>query len=245
MKKLIVGNWKMNPGTVEEARNIFSKIRRSDLGENTTVILCPPSTFIHLGLSDKSNYQIGAQNVNENEKGSFTGEISASMLKDLGVTYCIVGHSERRKMGESSEQVSKKAERLIDCDITPIICVGENERDQESAYLSKISEQIKASIPNIESKKSTHFIIAYEPIWAIGAPEPMKTNDIYETTIFIRKVLSDIFGREKAIKIPVLYGGAVNKTNAKQIVDEAKVDGFIIGRESLDASNFIDLIKSI
>ena len=245
MKKLIVGNWKMNPNTVEEAKNIISKVRRSDLGNNATTILCPPSIFIHLGASDKSNYCLGAQNVNENEKGSFTGEISASMLKDLGVTYCIVGHSERRKMGENSELISKKAQRLIDCDITPIICVGEGERDPDSVYLNKISDQIKASIPSIESNKQTHFIIAYEPIWAIGAPEPMNISDIHETTIFIRKVLSDIFGREKAIKIPVLYGGAVNKTNAKQIIDESKVDGFIIGRESLNPSDFIELVKSI
>jgi triosephosphate isomerase len=148
-------------------------------------------------------------------------------------------------MGETDDLISKKANILLSNDIKPIICVGEKERDSDSTHLGFISQQISKSLFLIDTRHISSIIIAYEPIWAVGAPEPMKTTEICETTIFIKKILSDLMGQEKAIKIPILYGGAVNKINAKEIIKEGKVDGLLIGRESVDANNFIELIKSI
>jgi triosephosphate isomerase len=245
--KLIIGNWKTNPVTLDEARRLLRSIRRtaSDL-KSTKVVVCPPFTYIPTALSArKSDVIVGAQNVFFENQGSFTGEIGPLMLKNIGVEYVIVGHSERRKMGETDEDVSKKVKALLDEDMKPVVCVGEAEHDQAGHYLDILKNQIKNSLAKIQKKYARNLIIAYEPIWAIGAKESMDPKIIHEMSIFIKKVLSDMFGHDEAISTPILYGGSVNFRNATDIISLGKVDGLLVGRESVNAPGFTELLKTV
>lgn len=246
-RKIIVGNWKMNPTTMEEAVNIFKKIKNTALKlASTHVIVCPPFPYISRFASVKGKpvVAVGAQNVFFEERGAFTGEVSAVMLRDLGVTHVIVGHSERRAEGESDEIVAKKVGAVLDAGIHPIICVGEKERDIHGLYLDVLKAQIKNSLSKVPKKLVNQLIIAYEPVWAIGAKEPMEPAIIEEMSIFIRKVISDIFGQENALKTTVLYGGSINFRNAPDIISRGKVDGLLVGRESVNIPGFVELLKA-
>ncbi len=248
-RKIIIGNWKMHPGTAEEAKRVFKNIKRTALNlKNSYIVVCPPSVYIPLLISrEKGNPPVGkgAQNVFFEEQGAYTGEIGPGMLKDLGVTHCIVGHSERRKMGETDEIISKKVQAVLEVGIHPILCVGENVRDSQGTYLDELKAQIKNSLSKVPKKFASQLIIAYEPVWAIGAPEPMDPASIYETSIFIRKILADMYGHDNALATSVLYGGSVNFRNAADILTKGEVDGLLVGRESVNAPGFTELLKAI
>ena len=213
IKKLIVGNWKMNPVSIEKAKRIYRSINNiSKKLSHTNVVICPPFVYLKtfLGKNSKSSIQIGAQDVFAEEEGAFTGEISPLMLKDIGVSYVIVGHSERRNKGETDEIISKKVQIVLDSAMSPILCIGEKERDAGGNYLHFIKNQIKSSLNKVSKRNINKLIIAYEPLWAIGAKEAMNPSDIHEMSLFIKKVLADIYGHNEAVSTQVLYGGAVN-----------------------------------
>ncbi len=167
------------------------------------------------------------------------------MLKDIGVTHIIVGHSERRAGGETDEIVAKKTQAVLEIGIHPIVCVGEKERDAHGLYLETLKDQIKNSLANAPKKLINQLIIAYEPIWAIGAKEAMDPSIVHEMSLFIKKVLSDIYGHDNAINTPILYGGSVNFRNASDIIEKGQVDGLLIGRESVNIPGFIELLKAV
>ena len=245
--KIIIGNWKVNPITLAEARRLLRSIRRTaqDL-KSTKVVICPPFVYIPSALSArKSEVIVGSQDVYFENQGSFTGEISPLMLKDLGVEYVIVGHSERRKMGETDEDVAKKVRLLLEDNIKPVVCVGEAEHDQAGLYLDTLKNQIKNSLAKVQKKYARNLIIAYEPIWAIGAKESMDPKIIHEMSLFIKKVLSDMFGHDEALSTPVLYGGSVNFRNAGDIISRGEVDGLLVGRESVNGPGFTELLKAV
>lgn len=244
-KKIIVGNWKMNPTTLDEAKRLFKTIKRTAIKlPKVDVVMCPPFVYIPAMLRGNvdASVSIGAQNTNSEPHGSFTGEVSSPMLKDLGITHVIVGHSERRSMGETDEMISKKVQSLLDADIRPILCFGEKLREDSGVHLDFLKEQIKNSLNKVSKKNIDKLIVAYEPVWAIGAKEAMSPENIYEMTIFIRKVLSDIYGQDMAISTPVLYGGSVNFRNALDIFVKGKVDGLLVGRESVNSVGFVELL---
>ena len=245
--KLIIGNWKTNPMTLDEAKRILRSIRRIvPTLKSTDVVVCPPSIYIPAALSSrKSEIAVGSQNVFFENQGSFTGEIGPFMLKNMGVEYVIVGHSERRKMGETDEIVSRKIRSLLEAEIRPILCVGEAEHDHGGLYLDILKAQIKNSLAKVQKKYAKNIIIAYEPIWAIGAKESMDPKIIHEMSIFIKKVLSDMFGHDEALSTPILYGGSVNFRNANDIISLGKVDGLLVGRESVNAPGFVELLKAV
>lgn len=248
-RKIIVGNWKMNPTSLDEAQNIFKKIKRTAaLLRSTQVIVCPPFPFIGKFAPMKGktrNFGIGAQDVFYEEQGAFTGNVSAPMLRDLGLTHVIVGHSERRQAGETDEVVSKKARAALEIGLHPIICVGETTRDPQSMYLETLKNQIKNSLAGIPRKLMNQIVVAYEPVWAIGAKEAMDPATIEEMTIFVKKVISDESDHESAISTPVLYGGAINFRNAPDIMVRGKVDGLLVGRESVNTPGFVELLKAV
>ncbi len=251
-RKIIVGNWKMNPTSLAEAQNIFKKIKSTASRLNSThVIVCPPSIFISKFVPAKSASRakpaiaVGAQDVFYEQQGAFTGEVSALMLKDLGLTHVIVGHSERRAAGETDEDVSKKALAAVEAGIHPIICVGENVRDTQSLYLETLKNQIKNSLSKIPKKLLGQIIVAYEPVWAIGAKEAMDPGTIEEMSIFVKKVISDISDHASGISTPVLYGGSINFRNAPDIMLRGKVDGLLVGRESVNVPGFVELLKAV
>jgi triosephosphate isomerase len=245
-KRIIVGNWKMNPVTLEDAKKLLKSVKKvSDKLKSVTVVACPPFVYISALTKSKkvSTVAIGAQDSYFEAQGSYTGEVSPLMLKDLGVTYAIVGHSERRSKGETDESISKKVNILLEMGINTILCVGEKERSENGAHLDFLKEQIKNSLNKVSKKNISKLIVAYEPVWAIGAKEAMSAENIYEMTIFVRKVLSDIYGHDQAISTPVLYGGSVNFRNTLDIFVKGQVDGLLVGRESVNSDGFAELLK--
>lgn len=248
-KILIVGNWKMNPDTLEEAKSLSQKTRKmADQLLNTDVVVCPPFVFISdcSPRNVESNFYMGAQNVSlYKEDRAHTGEVNVSMLNDLNIKYVIVGHSERRAMGETDEDVAEKVSLVSEVGIHSIICIGEKVRDENGQYLDLIKQQITTSLSKLSLKNAKNVIIAYEPIWAIGATEAMKPEQICEMAIFVRKTFSDVFGQNAAMKVKVLYGGSVNAENARDIITIGSVDGLLVGRQSVDAGGFGELLKSI
>lgn len=248
-KKLIIGNWKMNPNTLEQAVDIANKVRlmTADLRKTETVI-APPFVFIGACKPKDvvNNFYMGAQSVSRDVEGAHTGEVSAKMLKEFGVSYVVVGHSEERERGVTDEIVSKKIMMVLDAGMMPVVCVGEKSRDQESGvHYDFLREQIKNTFANVPKKYAKDIVITYEPIWAIGATEPMVPDQIFETTIFIRKIFSDLFDPKTAKKVPVLYGGSVNYQNAPGIMTVGKVDGLLVGRESVNITGFLELLKVV
>ncbi|MEI8327822.1 MAG: triose-phosphate isomerase [Candidatus Taylorbacteria bacterium] len=248
-KKLIVGNWKMNPGTLNEARKIARNVRRAALTlVHTEAIICPPSVFLVPLIPRKKarHFSVGAQSAYFAESGAYTGLISTAMLRDVGVEYVIVGHSEERQRGDTDEMVSKKVRAVIEAGMTPIVCVGESSRDDVGAtHFGALREQIRNSFENVPKKAAGNIVLAYEPVWAIGAKDSMVPEQIYEMSLFVKKVFSDVFSQESAVKISVLYGGAVNSRNAADIVSIGKVDGLLVGRESLNTVSFVELLKAV
>ncbi len=248
MKKIVIGNWKMNPTSYSEALKIFNSIKRFSYKLNKIdVVICPPSVYVHSFIKKNKDkiIAIGSQNVFYEEQGSYTGELSVKMLRDIGVTHIIVGHSERRSNGETDDDISKKIQITLANDIRPILCIGEKERDSSGNYLNFIKDQIKNSLSKTNKKFINKLIIAYEPIWAIGAKEAMSPSDILEMSLFIKKVISDIYGQGEIDNIPILYGGSVNFKNASDIIIQGQVNGLLVGRESVNSIGFIELLKAI
>lgn len=247
-RKIIIGNWKMNPTTLPEAQGIFKKVKNTASKLTSTyVVMCPPFVYISKFVSAKSKLPvgIGAQNTSSETQGSFTGEISPSMLKDLGVSHVIVGHSERRASGETDEMISKKVVAVLDAGMHPIVCVGESVHDAQGLYLDILKDQIRNSLSKVQRKLASQLIVAYEPVWTIGAKEAMDPAMIEEMMIFVRKVLADLFGQENAVRTPILYGGSTNFRNAPDIITRGKVDGLLVGRESVNTPGFVELLKAV
>ncbi len=247
-KKLVVGNWKMNPGTLDEARKIARKVRRaaSDL-RGTEVVIAPPFPFIVPCSPRKpaKNFHMAAQSVSYEESGAHTGEVSAVMLRDAGVEYVIVGHSEERKAGDSDETVSRRLKAVLDARLIPIVCVGETVRDENGSYLDALRSQIKNTFANVPAKSAGRIVLAYEPVWAIGAKEAMRPQDVREMSIFVKKIFADIFGSDAGLKAKVLYGGSVTHRNAPDIMTVGGVDGLLVGRESVNTPGFVELLKAV
>lgn len=250
-KNLVVANWKMNPESAVEAKSIFSSIKKlvSKL-KGSDVVVCPPFVFLDLFLKSKNpkNLFLGGQNISSERKGPFTGEVGASMLKSLGTKFVILGHSERRNPNgpnESDEMINKKIRLSLENKITPILCVGERERDKDGTYLEFIKNQLKWSLIGLSKKELLEVIIAYEPVWAIGKSykESMSPTDIHEMVLFIRKYVGEMFGNGLDHSLPILYGGSVEVENSYQILKIGNVNGFLVGHDSLVPARFGEILK--
>ncbi len=248
-KRIVVGNWKMSPETVYEAKEIFSKIkRRAKNYKKVQVVICPPDLHVVplVKIAARSGIHIGVQDVFWEDEGFFTGQISPKMAYDAGARFAILGHSERRKMGESSSQVAKKVSAVIRDKIVAVLCVGENARDPEGNYLSFLREQIMSSLVLVSKEAvKAGLIIAYEPVWEIGRKDMKSMNpaDLRQTVIFIKKVLFDAYG-DYATQVPILYGGSVSSINASSLIADGDISGFLVGRQSLDPNLFGEILKS-
>lgn len=245
-KNLIVGNWKMNPESVSEAKKIVSSIKRGmSKIKKTEVLFCPPYVYLDaLKNTSTKNIFLGTQDIFYESVGSFTGQVSPLQVRQFGVSYTILGHSEKRKLGDTDEIVNKKVINSINSGLKVIICIGENSRDVHGEYLSLIKRQITLSLKDVSKKNIDNVVIAYEPIWAIGGKEAMSSQDIHEMSIFIRKILREMYGI-LGDDIKIIYGGSVTLENAKSIIVDGFVHGLLIGRESLNYKNFVELIKDI
>ncbi len=236
----------MNPQTLEETRALVASVKRvMQKVRGVDVVVCPPFPFLSACTRFKKPLYLGAQDVFWEDAGSFTGDVSASMLASLGASYVIVGHSERRARGETDDMVSKKAFAALKAGIATVVCIGEQTRDEHGAYLEVVKNQIKESLARVPKRMLSGLVIAYEPVWAIGKSfsEAMSGADIQHMSIFIRKVLADMYGKEESADVYILYGGSVAPINAGDIMEQGAVDGFLVGRQSLDKVAFADIIN--
>lgn len=246
-KKLIVGNWKMNPQSVKEAEILFKSLIKIDSSKNASIVVCPPHPYLSLSSKYKTKRVIfGAQDVSIEEMGSHTGEVGASMLKSMGATYVIVGHSERRKVGDTDTIVNTKILNILKNKMIPIVCVGEQVRDSGGDYLSFIKNQLHLAFANISKSQLKNIVIAYEPIWAIGKDSTREATaeEFIEVKIFIRKIISDMYSASIAHNMTILYGGSVNPKNAGEFLHHGGADGLLVGRDSLVPKKFELIIKS-
>ena len=245
-KKLIIANWKMNPNTLREAKVLYGVIRtKANRMQNVQSVVCPPFVFISelQKISKGQRLILGAQDVFYEKSGAYTGEISASMLYDVGARYVIVGHSERRALGESDEFIAKKVQSILKGKMKAVLCVGEKKRD-EGDYLHFLRKQVTDSLAGVSKHSLKNLIIAYEPIWAIGKGAiPDKAEDAEETILFIKKVLIEKFGKKDAGLVPVLYGGSVGIKNTESFLEMGGIDGLLIGRASLDVKQFGEILQ--
>jgi len=250
MKKLIVANWKMNPASLKEALSLFTATKSAgSLLRNVQTVVCVPFLYISELQKKISGHRVvlGAQDAFPEKSGSFTGEVSIDQLKKAGVKYVIVGHSERRAMGEANADVAKKTQAVLRAGLSPIVCIGEHERDEHAEYLSYIRQEVRESLAGISAKDSARLIIAYEPLWAIGSASNRADTPegTMETVLYIRKVLAEFLPKKTALSLPMLYGGSVNSKNALGFLLYGGVQGLLIGRASLQAKEFTKLLKSV
>jgi triosephosphate isomerase len=208
--------------------------------------IAPPSLFLPqvAEVLKSSPIKVGGQSVSAFAEGAHTGELSASMLKASGAQFVIAGHSERRAAGEDSAAVRGQVECALGAGLFAILCVGERERDHEGEHFEFIESQLTSALKSFPYSLS-RLVIAYEPVWAIGkrSDEAMKPQELQEVTIFIRKILTDMLGREKAARIKILYGGSVDETNAQALLAEGGISGFLIGRASTTIDSFLQILK--
>ena len=239
MKPLIVANWKCNPKSLEEAKELLNKIIKGT--DNEDVVICPPTVFISSLINDKISF--GAQNCFDKE-GAFTGENSILMFEDLGVKYIIVGHSERRNIfKETNLEINSKLIKVLESEITPILCIGEKGEERgEGKTFEVLGEQLDICLNNISNPEKT--ILAYEPVWAIGTGKFAEVEDIKEIRSFIQDFLIKKFDKEVASKIKIIYGGSVDSSNVHSYIVEARMDGVLVGGASLKADEFLKIIKS-
>ena len=244
MKKvpIIAGNWKMNK-LPSEGRSFINEVVNLVLDiKSVSVIFAPPFTGL-FEVQVKSPFHIAAQNCHWEDSGALTGEISVSMIKDCGVEYVIVGHSERRHIfGEKNEWVNKKAKALLENGVSPILCVGETIAQRESGETeSVLKDQLEKGLDSISDVRNC--IIAYEPVWAIGTGLTATNEQVEIAHQFIREVIGNKYGNGDGAHI--LYGGSVNSSNAESLIQTEGVDGFLIGGASLDAGSFASIIKIV
>lgn len=247
-RPIIGGNWKMQK-TIGESKafiiDLLSKIE--DMQEKVDIVIIPPFTSINAvseALKGKKIYT-GGQNMYFEEKGAFTGEISASMLLDAGATYVVLGHSERRAIfKESSDLVSKKVKAAVKKGLKPILCIGETKEERVSGKTEAIlKEQLTGSLNGITKEEMASIVIAYEPVWAIGTGLTATPAQAQDAHAYVRKLLADMYDDGVSKKTRIQYGGSVKPENAKELFSQPDIDGGLVGGASLEVKSFVDIIK--
>ena len=249
-KRLVIANWKMYIESPEEAKAFVAGLRRKT--KNTSGVdawIAAPAPFVAL-LAKQGGIKIGGQAVSANT-GAHTGDVSALMLKKAGASFALVGHSERRALGDTDEDVHAQLVAVAGAGLAPVLCVGEHERAHDGSHFTKIAEQLSFALHSAQSLAGK-LVVAYEPVWAIGksAADAMQPAEVEETVLFIRKTLADILGRKDALKVPILYGGSVEPDlpaqagNAAKLIAEGGVNGFLVGHASAQLDSFVEILKA-
>ncbi len=245
-KPIIAGNWKMNM-TPTEAKTLVNELIPLVKDAACEVVVCPPYVDLALAaeLTKGANIRVGAQNIHWAEKGAFTGEISAAMLKEAGAEYAIIGHSERRQyFGETDETVNNRAKAALAAGIIPIVCVGESLVQREAGETDAlVSGQVQAGLAGITAEQAAGLVIAYEPIWAIGTGKTATDEQANETIGVIRKTLAGMYSQTVAEQVRIQYGGSMNPKNVKGLMAQSEIDGGLIGGASLKAGDFAAVVN--
>lgn len=250
-EKIIAGNWKMNPEWEDAEKLVTSLLHQLDtLTAPVKVVLIPPFPYIVPVMqlcSRDYRVHIGAQNCSEHEQGAYTGEVSAGMLRSIGCTHVLIGHSERRQhFGESHEVLAKKTERAISRSLHPIFCLGETRQEREDGrHFEVVKEQLSSGLFHLDNTHFSRCIIAYEPVWAIGTGLTASAQQVQEMHHAIRAMIADRYGVQTAKGTSILYGGSCNENNAHELFRLEDVDGGLIGGASLKAGSFYSIISSL
>lgn len=250
-KHIVAGNWKMNC-TFNEAddliNGIMEQLENKELPRETQLIVCPPFPYLEMttDYANDSYFMVGAQNVAAEEKGAYTGEVSAEMLESMEIDYCIVGHSERRAYyGETDKTVAAKVDRLLAHGLKPIVCVGEVLEEREAGrQLDVVKRQVEEGLFHLTAEQMKEVVIAYEPVWAIGTGKTATPVQAQEIHTHIRSLLTAQYGKELADEISILYGGSCKPSNAKELFACPDIDGGLIGGASLKAEDFVAIALS-
>ncbi len=245
-RPIIAANWKMYK-TIDETKQFIQNFlpKVSNIYDRE-IVLCVPFTSLYIAseMLKSSNVKLGAQNMYFEDKGAFTGEISPLMLKDIGCSYVILGHSERRKyFYETDSIVNKKVLVALKYGLTPIVCIGETleEREQNKTF-NVLETQLKMSLSNLSSLDAEKIVIAYEPVWAIGTGKNATPQQAQEAQSFIREKYAELYGSVVAEKVRILYGGSIKPENFKQIMEQKDVDGGLVGGASLEVESFYKIV---
>jgi triosephosphate isomerase len=249
-KKIVAGNWKMNLD-YNEGLSLFSEITNMVKDEVTgaqEAVVCSPFIHLHSLVQMAKGYtkvSVGAQNAHQAESGAYTGEVSAKMLKSIGVTYVILGHSERRQyFGETNELLAKKTDTALANGLRPIFCIGETLQERESeVHFEVIKDQLTDGIFHLDETQFAQLVIAYEPVWAIGTGLTATAYQAQEVHAFIRAEIAKKYGQQLADDTTILYGGSCNPKNAPELFAEKDIDGGLIGGASLKSRDFVDILK--
>ena len=247
-KNIVAGNWKMNNDLAQTQELIADLKKQISAAPAATVMIAPTYTNLYPAFEALKNTPVivAAQNMHQNASGAFTGEISAAMLKSVGVETVILGHSERRAyFKESNELLAEKVNTALENDMTVIFCFGEELEDRKAdKHFDLVESQLKESLYHLSKESWKNIILAYEPVWAIGTGETASPEQAQEMHAFIRKSIADAYGSEIAEEVSILYGGSVKPANAKEIFAKEDVDGGLIGGASLKAEDFLAIVNS-
>ncbi|ADH98633.1 triose-phosphate isomerase [Salisediminibacterium selenitireducens] len=247
-KPIIAGNWKMNK-TKSEAVEFLQAIKTAvPSADKVDSVVCSPHLYLDALVQEAAgtDVKIGAQNMYFEESGAFTGETSPMALNDLGVTYVVLGHSERRELfGETDESVNKKTHAAFSHGLTPIVCVGETLEEREANKTSDVvTLQVKEGLKGLTADQVKETVVAYEPIWAIGTGKTATSEDANETCGVIRKVIAGEFGQDVADAVRIQYGGSVKPANIKELLEQSDIDGALVGGASLEAESYLQLVEA-
>ena len=243
--KIVAGNWKMNK-TASEAAALVEEIKASTAeAVNVEVVVCPPFTDLKdaAAACAGSHVKLGAQNIHWEPSGAYTGEISAAMLKDLGVTHVIIGHSERRQyFGETDETVNKRTKAALAAGLVPLVCVGETLEERDAGKMEEVViRQVNLGLADLDISK---VVIAYEPVWAIGTGRTASPTQAQEVHALIRRTLAEIAGGDVANGVRIQYGGSMKPDNAKELMSQPDIDGGLIGGAALTANSFAAIVAA-
>ncbi|MFA6519321.1 MAG: triose-phosphate isomerase family protein [Candidatus Paceibacterota bacterium] len=245
---LIIANWKAHVEEFAKAKKLFALAKRLVSGTNVSIVLAPPAPLLGaLAVRNRSAVAFSAQDVSLTTGGAHTGEVTAQAYAAAGASYAILGHSERRAAGDTDAIVAEKLAHALAHGLTPILCVGEQERDGEGRYLAVVREELTLAFGSLTQKERSKIIVAYEPIWAIGktADAAIRPNDLAEMVLYIRKVLAELLPGKSSSHSLVLYGGSVEPENIRALAASSSVDGFLVGHSADDPRVFSLLVKQL
>lgn len=245
-RALLIANWKMNPPTFKEAKKLLEATKRSAERTKVSVVVAPPSVFLRelARTSRGKRVMFAAQHAHFESAGAFTGEISMQQVRDSKAAYVLIGHAERRALGESNADTGKKVTAALAAGLIPVLCIGETKRTASGEYFPVIAEQLRTALTDIPAVKLSRLIIVYEPLWTIGTDMSMDPRQMHEMAIFIRKTIVDSYG-EQGHKIKILYGGSIDAKNAPAMLRDGDVHGLLVGRASISAIEFAHLLEAV